>query len=533
METSICCKKRQRGFTLVEIAIVLVIIGVMLASVTGGLGAFRDSAKIKQTSRYLEDARTALETFATLNGYLPCPDSDGDGISEGDADDRPANAAECSASMGALPYLDLGLERQTPWNDIAFYAINTRASAAVCDEADSQPQCYFSDNTPNGITFQTDHENGGLDITDVAGDAVANKVLAIIGSYGKNAGVTAQNCNNAGVRERINCNNVLDAFVADHSQVDFDDQLVWIDVLTFKSLLLSNDSLANNNNGGNGDNGGGDADPNNANQPNNADDVINNCANNDACDYGNKGDWKDNILVGDNKNGSKKDTINGRSGSDQLYGGEDDDKLNGNDGDDLLVGGIGNDQLDGESGADTLYGGEGDDSIDGASGADIVYGGDGNDAIKGGSQNDQLFGGYGDDSIDGESGADTIYGGPGNDQLFGSSGADKIYGGGDDDTIDPGHDNDEVFGDAGNDIYLLTNNGQGNDSFDGGNDDDSVHVSASGFSNNDQVTVQLENGKEYALADGDLDFGSGQSGVIKYWDTILLSFSNVEKFEFK
>lgn len=64
---------RARGFSLVEMAVVLLIIGLLLTGLLLPLGAQVEQRKITETIRRLEDARDALIAFAIVNGRLPCP----------------------------------------------------------------------------------------------------------------------------------------------------------------------------------------------------------------------------------------------------------------------------------------------------------------------------------------------------------------------------------------------------------------------------------------------------------------------------
>ncbi len=116
------------------------------------------------------------------------------------------------------------------------------------------------------------------------------------------------------------------------------------------------------------------------------------------------------------------------AGNDSLFGGVGADKLFGGAGNDSLNGGDSNDDLKGEDGNDTLYGNRGNDTADGGNGDDvlndfgggndILYGGAGNDNLTGGNGKDKLYGGAGDDFLDGGNDNDTLDGGTGNDTYF-------------------------------------------------------------------------------------------------------------------
>ncbi|MEI6762341.1 MAG: type II secretion system protein [Betaproteobacteria bacterium] len=61
---------RQRGFTLVEMGIVLAIIGVILTGIFGGQSLIR-SAKVSDVVAIVEDLRTATTLFKKRFNYLP------------------------------------------------------------------------------------------------------------------------------------------------------------------------------------------------------------------------------------------------------------------------------------------------------------------------------------------------------------------------------------------------------------------------------------------------------------------------------
>lgn len=62
-----------RGFTLVELAVVLTIIGLLIAAATGAVRAQVDAAKNSSTKTRLDTAKQAITTFVSRNKRLPCP----------------------------------------------------------------------------------------------------------------------------------------------------------------------------------------------------------------------------------------------------------------------------------------------------------------------------------------------------------------------------------------------------------------------------------------------------------------------------
>ncbi|MCX7204694.1 MAG: type II secretion system protein [Proteobacteria bacterium] len=111
---------KERGFTLAEIAIVLVIIGIMLA---GGLGAFKaqtDSQRVREGRAQLAEIKDSLLGFAVQRGYLPCP---ADPLLTTFVEDRAANGV-CNRAQGAIPGATLGLARSTdPFNKPFTYRV--------------------------------------------------------------------------------------------------------------------------------------------------------------------------------------------------------------------------------------------------------------------------------------------------------------------------------------------------------------------------------------------------------------------------
>ena len=71
MKTTLRPSLAARGFTLLEIMVVLLIIGLLLAVVAGGINGFQASAEIQATSAKVQSLQAQLTSFKSLAGQYP------------------------------------------------------------------------------------------------------------------------------------------------------------------------------------------------------------------------------------------------------------------------------------------------------------------------------------------------------------------------------------------------------------------------------------------------------------------------------
>lgn len=130
--------KLQLGFTLVEMAIVLVIFGLLLTAFLLPLQAQRELAFQSETKTTLENARKALLGFAQANGRLPCPaTSDGTATFPDDTGNaNPIASGACAQQVGFLPAVTLGIQPADAqgfaldgWNNRIRYVVNQADNA--------------------------------------------------------------------------------------------------------------------------------------------------------------------------------------------------------------------------------------------------------------------------------------------------------------------------------------------------------------------------------------------------------------------
>ena len=93
----------QLGFSLVELSIVLLVMGLLLGGLIMPLAAQRENARLKEGQAQLESIQTAIEGFALVNGFLPCP------ATPSSAGYSATSGGACSVQHGFVPATTLDI----------------------------------------------------------------------------------------------------------------------------------------------------------------------------------------------------------------------------------------------------------------------------------------------------------------------------------------------------------------------------------------------------------------------------------------
>ena len=96
-------RRRQKGFSLAELAVVLLIVGLLVGSLAVPLSVQRENARVRDGQLQLTAVREAVEGFALANGYLPCPATP----SSSGYDD--SSGGICTVQHGFLPATTLDI----------------------------------------------------------------------------------------------------------------------------------------------------------------------------------------------------------------------------------------------------------------------------------------------------------------------------------------------------------------------------------------------------------------------------------------
>jgi prepilin-type N-terminal cleavage/methylation domain-containing protein len=185
-------RRAQAAFTIVELAVVMAIIGLLLAGAMMTLSAQAEQRAVDETRRRLNAAVDALISYAVVNGRLPCP-----AVAAANGDEAPAGGGACTNAYGGfLPARTIGFQPTDEvfygldaWNNRIRYAVSSVAPIG-CTGAVTAPHFTVSANLKsNGMSCKPND----LDVCSVAGAcAAANRVVAqntaafIVYSTGKN-----------------------------------------------------------------------------------------------------------------------------------------------------------------------------------------------------------------------------------------------------------------------------------------------------------------------------------------------------------
>jgi type II secretory pathway pseudopilin PulG len=220
-----------------EMAVVLMIVGLLLGGMLVPLSAQMDQRSISDTQKALSEIKEALIGYALANGQLPCPAVPA--IPAGQANAGIAQAPPCTGagSTGVLPWATLGVSETDAWGNRYTYRVSSDFADTLGTTFGKDPNgnnCIPAP-TPVSATFAL-CSAGTLNVLSAVsgGVTIAGKTPAVIISHGRNgAGAyTTQGTqlavgNNADEQE--NSDSSADTSYASHSSTPgFDDLVAWI-----------------------------------------------------------------------------------------------------------------------------------------------------------------------------------------------------------------------------------------------------------------------------------------------------------------
>lgn len=257
----------SRGFSLVELAVVVFIVALLLGGAVMTLSAQEEQRANAETRRRLEAAVDAVIGFALVNGRLPCPAIGATGVESTAVQPTPADGGACAAGAnfgGFLPGRTVGFQHVDnqgfavdAWGNRIRYALASALEPGTC--ASGAPHfTSVSRLRGNGVGCQPNDllvcrsSAGTQPLANpptcdtpplVVNNSVTNQktIAFLVHSPGKNGAVVAAG---QGADELANTNGDPIFISREHGTVEtttgsYDDMLVWVPVGVLYAKLLA------------------------------------------------------------------------------------------------------------------------------------------------------------------------------------------------------------------------------------------------------------------------------------------------------
>lgn len=238
--------ERHKGFSLVELTIVLVIVALLSGGLMLGLSSQHEQIQSKEARQQLDVIRDALLGFAMANGRLPCPAAPTIAANGGVEVVQQCNVArdhvapyaciatdlQCAREHGTIPWHLLGIQESDVWGNRFTYFVGYEFSdPLIKGEIDAGRRARF-----------TLDSNGRAIIQDGTGNEIASAIPAVIVSHGNRGAGAYQTSGDqlpgAAGNEAENADADL-TFIAHTPTDDFDDYVTWIVPTVLKSRLVA------------------------------------------------------------------------------------------------------------------------------------------------------------------------------------------------------------------------------------------------------------------------------------------------------
>lgn len=226
-----------RGFTLTEMAIVLLIVALLIGGLLVPMSAQMDIRNQADTQKKLAEIQEALLGYAVARGRLPCP-----AVDAATGEESPLNTGNCTTQEGFLPATTLGLS-PTDANGYALDAWNNRIRYAITDQNGKA----FT--TPNGM------RNAGLSnlapdlrvcpSAAACGSPLTTNAVAVIYSVGANGvaggagGASADEMENPNPNSGANPDPTAKQFVSRGHTPTYDDIVIWLSPNVLYNRLIA------------------------------------------------------------------------------------------------------------------------------------------------------------------------------------------------------------------------------------------------------------------------------------------------------
>lgn len=222
--------RRNSGFSLVELAIVLIIVALLTGGLLLGVSAQRSASEYAEAQRQLDSVREALLGYAMANGRLPCPAPAN--LPSTDANAGVARTPPCDNALqyGVVPWATLGVPQNDPWGRRLTYYASSAFTGAVAA------------GTLASFALTTTGSYANIKASGASSANIASDLPAVVVSHGsRGAGAWqsdgTQVAGGAG-DEAENADADL-TFIARTPDPSFDDLVTWVAASTLKAKMVA------------------------------------------------------------------------------------------------------------------------------------------------------------------------------------------------------------------------------------------------------------------------------------------------------
>lgn len=234
-------RQNQQGFSLIEMAIVTVIVGALLGGLLLSVAALRENNLRNEAELKIEEIIEALYGYAQTNGRLPCPATfDSDGA------ENPVGGGNCVRDDAFVPAATLGLSGAVngdgllvdPWQNPYRYSVSDVSTNAFTSTPVIAP--------PAGIRGFWPALAGDLRVCAEAActNIVGNQIPAVVLSQGTDwaefTGADADATENAeATRSGYRHNNDLNFVSTNYIEDVYDDIISWVSPNLLYTRMIS------------------------------------------------------------------------------------------------------------------------------------------------------------------------------------------------------------------------------------------------------------------------------------------------------